>query len=58
MTLSFEQILTEVWRQTLLEDAKGVELGSELCPVRSTPKRGLRQADFVFEGNEVYSVGS
>jgi hypothetical protein len=51
--LSFEQILIDVWRQTLVENAKSVELGSGHYPVRSTPKRGLRQVDFVFEGNEI-----
>src|ERR1700747_3280360 len=53
MTLSFEQALIEVWRQTFVENAKVVELGSERYPVRSTPKRGLRQGDFVFEGTEI-----
>jgi hypothetical protein len=53
MTLSFGQILIEVWRQALVENAKTVELGSERYPVRITPKRGLRQVDFVFEGNEI-----
>jgi hypothetical protein len=53
MGLSFEQTLIEVWRQTLVENAKAVELGSELYPVRSTPKRRLRQVDFVFDGNEI-----
>jgi hypothetical protein len=53
MKLSFEQALVEVWRQALVENAKVVELGSERYPVRSTPKRGLRQVDFVFDGKEV-----
>jgi hypothetical protein len=53
MKLSFEQILIEVWRQALVENAKVVELGSERYAVRSTPKRDLRQVDFVFEGNEI-----
>jgi len=53
MTLSFEQTLIEVWRQTLVENAKNIELGRERFPVRSTPKRGLRQVDFVFEGKEI-----
>ena len=53
MKLSFEQTLIEVWRQTHVENAKTVELGSERYPVRSTPKRRLRQVDFVFEGNEI-----
>ena len=53
MKLSFEQALVEVWRQALAENAKVVALGSERFPVRSTPKRRLRQVDFIFEGNEI-----
>jgi len=53
MELSLEQALIEVWRQTLVENSKSVELGSERYTVRRTPKRGLRQVDFVFEGNEI-----
>ena len=53
MALSFEQTLIAVWRQSLVEHAKTVVLGSELFPVRRTPKRGLRQVDFTFEGNEI-----
>jgi hypothetical protein len=53
MKLSFEQALIEVWRQALVENAKTVELGSERYPARSTPKRGLRQVDFTFEGHEI-----
>src|ERR1700688_4004226 len=53
MEQSFEQALIEVWRQALVENAKSVELGSECYAVRSTPKRRLRQVDFVFEGNEI-----
>lgn len=53
MKLSFEQMLIEVWRQTLVENAKFVVLGTERYPVRLTPKRHLRQVDFVFDGNEI-----
>jgi len=53
MGLSFEQALIDVWRQSLVENAKTVELGSGRYPVRSTPKRRLRQVDFVFDGNEI-----
>jgi len=53
MKPSLEEALIEVWRQTLVENAKTVELKSERYPVRSTPKRGLRQVDFVFEGSEI-----
>jgi hypothetical protein len=53
MTLSFEQILIEVWRQALVENAQTVVLEAEQFSVRRTPKRGLRQVDFVFEGKEI-----
>jgi hypothetical protein len=53
MELSFEQAFIEVWRQALAENAKSVELGSERYAIRRTPKRGLRQVDFVFEGKEI-----
>jgi hypothetical protein len=43
----------EVWRQTLVENAKVVELGTERYSVHSTPKRRLRQVDFVLDGNEI-----
>lgn len=50
---SFEQTLIYVWRQALVEGAKVIVLGTELYPVRRTPKRGLRQVDFVFNRNEI-----
>jgi len=53
MNPSFEQTLVEVWRQTLVENAKVVVLGTERYPVRQTPKRRLREVDFVFDGNEI-----
>jgi hypothetical protein len=53
MNPSFEQTLVEVWRQALVENADVVELGTERYPVRRTPKRRLRQVDFVFDGDEI-----
>ena len=53
MNPSFEQTLVEVWRQTLVENAKVVELGKECYPVRRTPTSRLRQVDFDFDGNEI-----
>jgi hypothetical protein len=50
---SFEETLIKVWWQALVEGAKVVVLGTELYPVRRTPKRGLRQMDFVFGGNKI-----
>jgi len=53
MEPSIEQTLIEVWRQTLVEIAEVVVLGSERYPVRLTPKRHLRQVDFVLDGYEI-----
>jgi hypothetical protein len=53
MKPSLEESLIEVWRQALVENAKLVVLGTERYPVRLTPKRGLRQVDFIFDGNEI-----
>jgi len=50
---SFEKILIAVWRQVLVENTDMVELGTGRYPVRRTPKQGLRQLDFVFDGNEI-----
>jgi len=53
MDPSFEQALTEVWRQALVENAKAVKLGGESYLVHRNPKRGLRQVDFMFDGTEI-----
>ncbi|MDR3722207.1 MAG: hypothetical protein P4L00_11445 [Candidatus Acidoferrales bacterium] len=53
MDSSFEQALVNVWRRVLVENAKVVELGTERYLVRLTPKRCLREVDFVFEGHEI-----
>lgn len=50
---SLEEVLIDVWRQALIENAKIVELSAGRFAVRRTPKRGLRQVDFVFDGNEI-----
>jgi hypothetical protein len=53
MDSSFEQTLVEVWRQALVENADVLELGTRRYPVRKTPKRRLRQVDFMFDGREI-----
>lgn len=50
---SFEEMLVEVWRQALVENAASVELDGKRYAVRITPRRGLRQVDFVFDGKEI-----
>ena len=56
MDLSFEQTIIEVWRQVLVENSEAVELGTERYSVRRTPKRHLRQVDFVFAGNKIRAL--
>lgn len=53
MKPSFEETLIDVWRQTLVNDAKTVELGTERYAVRRTSKRKLREVDFVFDSQQV-----
>ena len=53
MKPSFEQALVDVWRQVLVENATVVELDGKRYSVRITPRKGLRQVDFVFDGNEI-----
>ncbi len=53
---SLEETLIEVWRQVLVENAKVVEVDGSRYPVRRTPKKGLRQVDFVFDGNEIWGL--
>jgi len=50
---SFEQTLLDVWRQVLIENANAVVLGGKRYSVRVTPRKGLRQVDFIFDGNEI-----
>jgi hypothetical protein len=42
--------LISVWRQALIEKADAVRLAAKEYPVRRTPKRGLLQVDFRFDG--------
>jgi hypothetical protein len=53
MDMFLEDALIEIWRQALVENAGNIRLGTELFPVRKTPKSGLRQVDVTFEGQEI-----
>jgi hypothetical protein len=53
MKPSLRQVLIDVWRQVLIDNADVVELGAEHYSVRLTPKRRLRHVDFLFEGNKI-----
>jgi hypothetical protein len=44
--------LTSVWQQTLVENAKIVELEGRRYFVKQTSRHRLRQIDFTFDGEE------
>ena len=48
-----EEVLVSVWRQTLVDSSKYVEINGEKYPVRETAKRRLKQVDFRFEDHEL-----
>jgi hypothetical protein len=53
MSISLEDTLLDVWRQSLVENKKTVTLEGDSFPVRSTAKRKLKQVDFQFDGKEL-----
>jgi hypothetical protein len=48
-----EEVLVNIWRQTLVDGAKHVLIDGEKYPVLTTAKRGLKQVDFRFDGHEL-----
>lgn len=53
MSVSFEDALLTVCRQSLVENKKTVALDDKSFLVRSTAKRKLKQIDFQFDGREL-----
>jgi len=56
MAQALEDVLTSVWRQALVENAASVKIGGETYPVKSTPRRGLKQVDFRFNGKNLRAL--
>jgi hypothetical protein len=48
--MTLEEALVVVWRGALVEGAAEVELDGQRFAVRETPRKRLREVDFVFEG--------
>src|SRR5690242_9214601 len=48
--MTLEEALVKVWRTALVEDAAEVTLDDQTFTVRTTPKKRLREVDFVFGG--------
>jgi len=54
--MTLEEAMVEVWRQTMAESAERVELDGKTFAVRETPRKRLREVDFVFEGQALRGV--
>jgi len=50
--MTFEEAALSVWRQSLVEMARVVNLEGDEFPVRSTAKQKLKQVDFRFDGKD------
>ena len=53
MPASFESVLLSVWRESLVDRKKIVEIDGETYSVKQTAKSKLKQIDFRFEGREL-----
>jgi len=51
--MTLEECLIKVWRTALVDDALEVELNGQTFPIRTTPRKRLRQVDFVFDGQSL-----
>src|SRR5258708_21949875 len=48
--MTLEEVMVKVWRQARVEGAAEVELDGKTFTVRETPRKRLREVDFVFDG--------
>jgi hypothetical protein len=48
--MTLDEAMVKVWREALVDVAAEVELEGKTFPVRETPRKRLREVDFVFEG--------
>ena len=53
-----EEILVKVWRQTLVDGAKSVEIDGKKYPVKTTAKRRLKQVDSRFGRSRIAWFGA
>ncbi len=51
--MTLEEALVTVWWGALVEGAEEVELEGQRFAVRETPRKRLREVDFVFEGQKL-----
>lgn len=51
--MTLEEAMEAVWREVLVEAKDEVELDGKKFKVRETPRKRLREVDFVFEGQSL-----
>jgi len=56
MKSSFEETLTTVWRQALVEEVDVVKLDSERCVVTRSKTKLLRQVIFTVDGDSIIGI--
>ena len=56
MKASFDDVLTAVWRQALVDNANVVKVSAERYPVTRSKAKRLRQVAFVFDGNTIMGI--
>jgi hypothetical protein len=56
--MTLEEAMMAVWRDTLVEGKAEVELEGQKFAVRETPRKRLREVDFVFEGQPLRGVAA
>lgn len=54
--MTLEEAMVAVWRAALAEGGKKVELDGQNFAVRETPRKRLREVDFVFGGQVLRGV--
>jgi len=55
-SMTLEEALISVWRQSLAEDANLVEFEGRRSPVRRTARQRLRQVEFEFQGEQFRGI--
>jgi hypothetical protein len=53
MSANLETVLVSIWRQSLIDKKKNVDLDGETYSVRQTSKSKLKHIDFRFEDREL-----
>jgi hypothetical protein len=56
VTFSFDEVLFEVYKQLLSDNARVVKIGTHRYPIQRIHKGQLRRVDFLFDGHDVRGI--